>query len=187
MLFDDQMKNTKLAVIVSASLAVIMIFSIVLVDSASFVAAQRSGISSQPAEVTQSNSAGTAYGDNGVTCTLPSNAPPYIVFLVPQVTQSSGFLKLANGNPYIYEYNDNITDRTVVIGGVVEGNTIVGGATEHLPPVVEMVFYTYGSSTICGETSSATAIHAIVVQVPVQNGAFNMTGATFHLSYAREG
>jgi hypothetical protein len=71
---------------------------------------------------------------------------------------------------------ENITDRAEQIGNQ---------PPVHLPDVLEMVFYGFGPSTHCGEsqTSENQAQNTIVVQVPLQNGAFNLTGATYHLGY----
>jgi hypothetical protein len=133
----------------------------------------------------------TTYSDNGLTCTLPTQTASHVAFLVPQIAQNSRFLTVTNGLPYVYEYSDNITDRSVTTGGTLQGGamqngSVTGGIVTHLPPIVEIVFYTFDSTTSCGETNAAAAIHSIVVQVPVQDGGFNMTAATFHLSGTRE-
>jgi len=131
------------------------------------------------------------YNDNGLTCSLSPNTAPYVATLVPKVTQDSRFLSIANGSAYVYEYTDNITGRSVVTGGTLQSGatqngSVVDGTTIQLPDVVEMVFYTFGPDTSCGETSSVTAIHSIVVQVPIEGGGFDLTAATFHLSGVRE-
>jgi hypothetical protein len=142
-------------------------------------------------ETQQTGPTATTYSDNGLTCTLPTQMASYVAFLVPQIAQNSRFLTVTNGLPYVYEYSDNITDRSVTTDGTLQGGatqngSVVGGTVTHLPPVVEIVFYTFGATTSCGETNPAAAIHSIVVQVPIQDGEFNMTAATFHLSGTRE-
>ena len=127
-----------------------------------------------------------SYNDNGISCSLPASTPSYIQYLTPRIVQSTGFLHLAKGSPYVYEYTDNITHDTVTIGGTYANGTIVGGYTQYLPPMVEMGFYTYGSGTFCGETGTLTVIHLIIVQVPMENGLFNISEATFGISGARE-
>lgn len=127
-----------------------------------------------------------SYSDNGISCSLPASTPSYLQYLTPRIVQSTGFLNLANDSPYVYEYADNITNDMVTIGGNYTNGTIVGGYTQYLPPMVEMGFYTYGPGTFCGETGTLTAIHLIIVQVPIENGMFNISEATFHISGARE-
>ena len=105
---------------------------------------------------------------------------------IERLKKQPGFLNLANGSPYVYEYSDNITNDTVTIGGTYTNGTIVGGYTQYLPPMVEMGFYTYGPGTFCGETGTLTAIHLIIVQIPIESGMFNISEATFHISGARE-
>ena len=66
---------------------------------------------------------------------------------------------------------ENITDRTQQIGNQ---------PVQHLPDVVEMVFYSTGLITNCYYHGNAGQV--IVVQVPIQNSGFNLTGATYHAS-----
>ena len=133
-------------------------------------------------EIKQGTSHSNAYSDNGLTCTLPTGTPSYVSYLVPLVVRSSDFQNLANGAAYVYSYTDNVTNDVVTIGGTFENSTIVGGTTQNLPAMVEMGFYTYGANTFCGETGTLNAVHLIFVQVPIQNGVFNITGATYHIS-----
>jgi hypothetical protein len=109
------------------------------------------------------------YTINGLTCPIPND---YLSFtavdrLLPLVTTNSQFLILTNGSPFVFGNAENITNRTQQIGN---------HSPVHLPDVVEMVFY--GPYTQC-ETWGQDVI---VVQVPIQEGGFNITGATYHTS-----
>lgn len=172
------------------AVAAVLVIMIVVIFAAAVWAG--SVLSNQANSSTQGSAPVTAtYNDNGLTCSLSANAAPYVATLVPKVTQDSRFLSVANGSAYVFEYTDNITGRSVVMGGTLQSGAtqngrVVDGTTIQLPDVVEMVFYTFGPDTSCGETSSAIAIHSIVVQVPIEAGGFDLTAATFHLSGVRE-
>ncbi|GEM_PF-5129131 len=118
---------------------------------------------------------GATYTVNGLTCPIPSDYLSFkaAVNLVPMVTQQPQFLSLANGSPYMFGNAENLTDRT---------QQIDNGPVQHLPDAVEMVFYTWGTSTYCGETGGFVNpwLSTIVVQVPVQNERYNLTGATYN-------
>lgn len=118
-----------------------------------------------------SNSAGVTYSDNGLICTLPIGTPAYVSSLVPRITQTAQFNDRAGSLPYVYVYTDNITNHSVT----------VNNNTKELPDMVELGFYTDGPTTSCNDTGTLSAIHLILVQVPLQNGAFNLTGATYTL------
>ena len=119
-----------------------------------------------------SGTGGFRYADNGVDCALPANAPTWLGVLVPRVTQSPRFLNVSEGMPFLYAHSENITDRVVTSKGV----------TDQLPPVVEIVFNNYGASTACSDLNTVSVDHIMVAQVPIENGEFNVTGATIWLS-----
>jgi hypothetical protein len=53
--------------------------------------------------------------------------------------------------------------------------------TTHYPDAMEVVFYSYGSSAICGGPSSSHPdTSVIVVQVPYERGVFNLADASFN-------
>jgi len=114
------------------------------------------------------------YTVNGLTCPIPSNYLSFaaVLHLLPLVTTNPQFLNLTNGLSFVFGNAENITNRMQQIGNQ---------PPVHLPDVVEMVFYNNGPTTSCSDFHPNTA-QAIVVQVPKQNGGFNMTGATFHTS-----
>lgn len=118
---------------------------------------------------------GTVYTVNGLTCSIPSDYLSFraVVYLVPLVTGAPQFLSLASGQPYMFGNAENLTDRTQRIGG---------GPVQHLPDALEMVFYTFGQGTGCGESESLENpwLNTIVVDVPIEGSGFNTTGATFN-------
>jgi len=120
-------------------------------------------------------SKGATYSVNGLTCPIPADYLSFkaAVHLVPIVTQQPQFLNLAQGSPYMFGNAENLTDRAQQVGNQ---------PLQHLPDAVEMVFYTYGPSTSCDETGGFGNpwLSTIVVQVPVQVGGFNLTGATYN-------
>ena len=120
-------------------------------------------------------SQGATYTVNGLTCPVPNE---YISFkaadrLIPIVTKQPQFLILADGLPYEFGNADNITNNFLQTNN---------GPVQHLPDAVEMVFYTWGTSTYCDETGGFINpwLSTIVVQVPVQGNGFNLTGATYN-------
>jgi hypothetical protein len=179
--------NTRFAMAGVLSIVIAVVLSAFVWGAAALVGHDQVNSS----ETQRTGPAATTYSDNGLTCALPTQTASYVAFLVPQIAQNSRFLNATNGSPYVYEYSDNITDRAVTTGGTLQGGatqngSVTGGIVTHLPPVVEIVFYTFGATTSCGETNAAAAIHSIVVQVPIQDGEFDMSAATFHLSGTRE-
>ena len=114
-----------------------------------------------------------SYSDNGLSCSVPPGTPAFIAQLVPAITQSQKFLAVASGQGFVFEHWDNITERSVT----------VGTTTSQLPPVVELVFYTYGPNTACEMTGETGVTGVIYAQVPIVNGAFSMSGATVTLSH----
>jgi len=121
-------------------------------------------------------SRGATYTVNGLTCPIPADYLSFkaAVHLVPIVTQQPQFLNLAKGSPYMFGNAENLTDRTQQVGNQ---------PVQHLPDAVEMVFYTYGPSTSCDETGGFGNpwLSTIVVQVPVQVGGFNLSGAIYNM------
>lgn len=119
-----------------------------------------------------SSATGFRYADNGVDCALPANTKVWLGVLVPRVTESTQFLNVSEGRPFLYAHSENITDRVLTTKGV----------TTQLPPVVEIVFNNYGSATACSDLFAATLNRNLVAQIPLENGEFNLTGATIWLS-----
>jgi hypothetical protein len=105
------------------------------------------------------------YSDNGITCQLRANSPSYVTYLVPRVVQSPIFLSATNGAPYLFGDSSNMTNRIET----------AGGTTVHLPPAVELSFYTYGPGTSCGGQPPPPSEFLAVV-VPLEDGSFNLTG-----------
>lgn len=132
------------------------------------------------------------YSDNGLSCTIATGSvPASVATLVESVVQNQKFLEIAGTSPYVFGNAQDITDRSLTTGGIVLGGpaqngSIIGGTTVPLPNLLEMVFYSYGSATNCGDTSvrygSTSQVQTIVVQIPIEPGGFNMTGATYHFS-----
>jgi hypothetical protein len=112
-----------------------------------------------------------SYSDAGLTCGFYPNTPAYIETLVPEVIQTPQFQTYARANPFVWASFDNITNR-------VQGNS---ETTEQLPPVVELGFLSLGKVTSCTNVQTSNATLTLTVQVPVEGGAFNLTGVTFNL------
>lgn len=114
----------------------------------------------------------TTYTINSLTCLIPKDYLSYasVIHLLPLVTTSPRFLNLTDGLPFVFGNAENITDRTQQIGNQ---------PPVHLPDAVEMVFYSTGLTTYCGMFLNK-AQNVIDVQVPVQNGGFNLTEATYN-------
>ena len=117
---------------------------------------------------------GPTYTINGLTCHVPAayQSYPSVTHLLPLVTTDSRFLNITGGMPFVFGNAENITDRTQQVGNQ---------PPVHLPDVLEMVFYSNGPSTSCGMLLGISE-PTIDVQVPLQNGAYNMTGASFNES-----
>lgn len=126
---------------------------------------------------TSTESGGATYAINGMTCPIPADYLSFtsVVHLLPLVTQNSQFVGLTSGSRYLFGNAENITARTEQTGNQ---------PPQHLPDVLEMVFYYFGPGTNCGMNQTVTnrAQSVIVVQVPVENGTFDLAGATYHLS-----
>jgi len=127
-----------------------------------------------PTAQTTSSSTATATGPtytiNGLTCHVPAAYQSYqsVIRLLPRVTTNPRFLNLTGGMPFVFGNAENITDRIQQIGNQ---------PPVHLPDVLEMVFYSIGPKTSCNMYGGGTTID---VQVPIQNGGYNMTGATYN-------
>jgi len=123
---------------------------------------------------TNNDYTGNLYAVNGLTCSIPTDYLSFVsvVHLLPLVTKSSQFLNATHGMPFVFGNAENMTGSTQQFGN---------RPPVHLPDAVEMVFYTFGPSTYCGENQTLTnrAQSIIDVQVPVQDGRFNLTGATY--------
>jgi len=115
---------------------------------------------------------GPAYTINGLTCHVPVayQSSPSVMHLLPLVTTDPRFLNLTRGVPFVFGNAENITDRV---------RQVDNQPPVHLPDALEMVFYSTGPNTSCGMLLGGSET-AIDVQVPIQNGAYNMTGATFN-------
>lgn len=161
----------------------IVSLSIALVLSVSFITIGHTNDLNKVASAEQVQSA--RYSDNGLSCSLSIGTPIYIANLVPEITSSAQFRSITSGAPYVYSYTDNITNNIVIVGGTYQNGVIVGGVTQHLPPMVELGFYTAGQATSCSDTGTATAIHYLDVQVPIENGALNVSAASYHISAPR--
>ncbi len=116
-----------------------------------------------------------------LSCPVPSTWAPSIANLVPLVAQNEKFLNATRGAPYVFDFATLVSNRTETIGGVFEGGpaqngSVVGGRVIHFPPALEMQWYNYGPNTYCGENAPLSATGHILVFVPLQAGAFNMTG-----------
>ena len=112
---------------------------------------------------------GPTYTINGLTCHVPADYQSYpsVLQLLPVVTTNPHFLNLTSGMPFVFGNAENITDRVQQIGNQ---------PPVHLPDALEMVFYSSGLSTSCSMYFGKSEV-TLVVQVPFQNGAYNMTGA----------
>jgi len=108
---------------------------------------------------------------NGLTCQMPTLQPQILYSLVPQIVQDPRFLDLTLGDMYSFGNGEEIT-RT----------TTVGNVTTQLPPAMEVVFYDYNGSFYCGPPSlNPPRISDLFVDVPYEDGVFNLTDATFNL------
>ena len=114
-----------------------------------------------------------AFTVNGLTCPVPTGYTSNIAVadLLPKVDADPGFLKLTQGQPFVFGNAENITNRVQQIGNQ---------PPVHLPDALEMVFYGQGSATSCSMYRS-DATSTIVVDVPIIDGNYNMTYATFNV------
>ena len=126
----------------------------------------------QTASSSTAAATGPTYTINGLTCHVPIAYQSYrsVIYLLPMVTSNPRFVNLTSGLPFVFGNAENITGRTQQIGNQ---------PPVHLPDALEMVFYSMGPNTSCGEYEGLQET-TIDVQVPIQNGAYNMTGTTFN-------
>lgn len=126
------------------------------------------------------------YSVNGLTCSLPGGTPTSVELLVQKVVLSPQFISKTGGLPYVYLGFDNTTDHVITTGQVTtttpspgnatSGVKIVGGVTTtKLPDTTELGFATWGPATSCA--SGGAYLHWINVQVPIEEGKYNITGA----------
>jgi len=111
---------------------------------------------------------------NGLTCPVPAGytSDTAVADLLPKVVADPAFLNLTQGQPFVFGNAENITNRV---------QQIDNQPPVHLPDALEMVFYSQGSATSCSMYPS-DATSTIVVDVPIINGNYNLTSATFNLS-----
>jgi len=109
----------------------------------------------------------------GLTCPVPSGytSNTAVAELLPNVVADPRFLNLTHGQPFVFGNAENVTNRTEQIGNQ---------PPVHLPDALEMVFYSQGSATSCSMYLS-DATSTIVVDVPIINGNYTLTNATFNL------
>lgn len=131
-------------------------------------------VATQTTSSSTATALGPTYTVNGLTCHVPAayQSYPSVVRLLPLVTANPRFLNLTGGMPFVFGNAENITDRIQQVGNQLP---------VHLPDVLEMVFYSIGPNTSCGMLLGISET-TIDVQVPIQNGGYNMTGATFNES-----
>ena len=119
----------------------------------------------------------TTYTVNGLTCSIPSvySTSEAVGYLVPLVTREPQFLNLTHGSPYELGNAEMLGSETLQIDNQ---------PPQHLPPALEMVFYTYGPKTTCEGPGNPRFnwLSLIVVHVPLLSNGYNLTGATYHLS-----
>ena len=111
---------------------------------------------------------------NGLTCPVPSGyvSNSAVINLLPNVVADTRFLNLTHGQPFVFGNAETVSNRTEQVGKQ---------PAIHLPDALEMVFYSQGSATSCSMYLSG-AISTIVVDVPIINGNYNLTDATFNQS-----
>jgi hypothetical protein len=110
---------------------------------------------------------------NGLTCPVPAGYTSNIAVatLLPKVVADPRFLNLTHDQPFVFGNAETVSNRTEQVGNQ---------PPVHLPDVLEMVFYSQGSATSCSMYLS-DAISTVVVDVPIINGNYNLTNATFNL------
>ena len=129
---------------------------------------------------------------NGLTCSIPAGTPLNIVALIQRVVQTPSFASATGGAPYVFQTYGNMTDHVVIIGQATatpgsSGNSTKGirsvgaTATIRLPDATALEFATWGPNTSCAEAGSSF-IHWMDVQVPVQNGQYELGNQTVHVT-----
>ncbi len=161
--------------------------ALIVALGASFFAAQEAPSVSIGRPAGPIGPAGTSYCNNGLCCTLPTNEPPYVNYLVPKVIQSQAFLGPTKGHPYVFYGGILYGNGTQVIGGKVhvypnQTLTVIGGTTIHSPPGAELTFYSYSIPSISQGNGVSGRTGEVVVHVPLENGAYNLTAIWVHPS-----
>ena len=132
---------------------------------------------------------GVSYSDNGLNCTLPayaaSSSYPDMNYLVPKVVQTQAFLHATHGTPYVYSGGDKHDAGWINVGGKIVSSplqnfSIVGGNTTITPPGMQIYFRSYGLGTSCEGNNLNAPTSEIWVDVPIENGAYNITGMSVH-------
>jgi len=110
---------------------------------------------------------------NGLTCPVPSgySSNATVTSLLTRVVSDSRFMNLTHGQPFIFGNAEMVSNRTEQVGNQ---------PPVHLPDALEMVFYSQGSATSCSMYPSDST-STIVVDVPIINGNYTMTDATFNV------
>jgi hypothetical protein len=172
--------------------------ALVVVLGASFFAAQEapsvsnsgpSQSNSSDGSPGQTGQVGASYDDNGLNCRLPGYAAsasyPDMRYLVPRVVHTQAFLRATNGTPYVYSGGDKHGAGWINVGGKIVSSplqnfSIVGGNTTITPPGMQIYFRSYGPGTSCEGNNLNAPTSEIWVDVPIENGAYNMTGMSVH-------
>lgn len=134
---------------------------------------------------------GSSYTVNGLTCSLPQGTPTNIALLVQKVVQTQSFVSETGGVPYVFQTFGNMTDHVVTIGQATtatgsSGNSSIGlrtigtVTTIRLPDATGLEFASWGPNTSCSESGSSF-LHWTDVQVPVQNGQYDLGNLTVHV------
>ena len=111
--------------------------------------------------------ASPTYTVNGLTCPFESGTPANVISLVTKVTQNARFLNATEKGQFMLGNYENITARS---------ESVDGGPIVYLPDAIELVFYS--PQTVASTCQRQLGLYYwIDVQVPVQDGDFNMTGA----------
>ena len=99
--------------------------------------------------------------------TASCSQPAYLVRLASQVEQTQSFVQASRGLSYVLAFGNNETG-----SGTANGIPVV------YPPLTLLTFYSYGGAPTQGCSSSletSGVVGALWVQVPVENGAYNLT------------
>lgn len=132
-----------------------------------------------------------SYAVDGLTCSLPQGTPANIALLVQKVVQAPSFVSETGGVPYVFQTFGNMTNHVVTIGQATtttgsSGNasiqlrTIGTVTTIRLPDAVGLEFASWGPNTSCSE-SGISFLHWMDVQVPVQDGQYDLGNLTVHV------
>jgi hypothetical protein len=108
-----------------------------------------------------------------------------MAYLVPKVVQTQAFLRATHGALYVYSHGGKYGAGWINVGGKIVSSplqnfSIIGGNTTVTPPGMEIVFRTYGAGTSCEGNNLNAPTGEIVVEVPIENGGYNITGMWVH-------